>query len=81
MTAKYFGPCRAGLHPELGWGTPCLNDASEYVEVFEHVAADIERTTLMRLCGDHSTLAEKVPGFQSRRLLGDWSHSYPRTDA
>lgn len=78
MTPRYFGPCRAGLHPEFGWGQPCMNDASEYVEVHEHVAADIERTTLMRLCGEHSTLAEKVPGFHSRKPLGPSALTYPR---
>lgn len=79
MTAqKYFGPCRAGLHPEFGWGTPCLNDATEYVEVHSRPAADVSVATLMRLCAGHAGTSEQLAGFHSRKPLGPQSLMYDR---
>lgn len=75
MTARYFGPCRAGLHPEFGWGDPCMNDASEYVGVDSPVAGlRIGDTfqpaeTLMKLCTDHADAAEQMDGYRRRSLL------------
>jgi len=79
--AKYYGPCRAGLHPEFGWGTPCLNDATEYVEIHSQPAADVGVTDLMRLCPDHAALAELLPGFHSREPLAPSALTYPRPEA
>lgn len=78
MTPRYFGPCRAGLHPEFGWGQPCMNDASEYVEIHATHTLDVNVSTMMRLCANHATLAEKVPGFYSRKPLGPSALTYPR---
>ena len=78
--AKYYGPCRAGLHPEFGWGTPCLNDAVEYVEVHGQPAADVHVTSLMRLCADHAAFAELLPGFHSRKPLAPPALDYPRPE-
>jgi hypothetical protein len=78
MTARYYGPCRAGLHPEFGWGRPCLDDASEYVEVYSRPAADVEVSSLMRLCADHAVLASLLPGFHSRKPLAAPALTYPR---
>ena len=79
MTERtYFGPCRAGLHPEFGWGEPCQGDAAEYVSVDCPVVGLISdgvpvrfdpAETLMRPCPDHALLAEQLPGFNSRRPL------------
>lgn len=75
---RYFGPCRAGLHPEFGWGQPCMNDASEYVEVCAQPAPDVLVSTLMRLCDGHALLAEELAGFNSRKPLGPSALTYPR---
>lgn len=79
MTDRYYGPCRAGLHPEFGWGKPCLLDATEYVEVVTE-AAEWLRSTLMRLCANHATEAEQLPGFHSRKPLGPEALTYERPE-
>lgn len=84
MSAKYYGPCRAGLHPEFGWGTPCLNDATEYVEVTSPTVglqvgdAFFGAETLMRLCVNHASNAETMPGFISRKPLSKDALGYHR---
>jgi hypothetical protein len=75
---RYYGPCRAGLHPEFGWGTPCLNDATEYVEVHTQPSADVLVSSLMRLCSDHSVLASLLVGFHSRKPLAPPALTYQR---
>jgi len=73
--AKYYGPCRAGLHPEFGWGTPCLNDAVEYVGVDSPTVglqvgdAFLPAETLMKLCTDHAAEAEQMDGYHHRSPL------------
>lgn len=80
LKRRYYGPCRAGLHPEFGWGKPCLEDATDYVEVHEHIAPDIDRTALMRLCPDHTIAAVLLPGFHSRKPLEPPALTYERPE-
>ena len=84
--AEYYGPCRAGLHPEFGWGTPCLNDATEYVGVdsptvgVRYGDTFLPAESLMRLCSDHAAFAELLPGFHSRKPLAPPALTYPRPE-
>lgn len=78
LKPRYYGPCRAGLHPEFGWGTPCLEDATDYVEVRTE-DAEWQRSTLMRLCPDHTIAAALLPGFHSRKPLGPDALTYERS--
>lgn len=75
--SPYYGPCRAGLHPEFGWGKPCMSDATEYVSV-SITAGDFAGESLMRLCAAHATAAEQLPGFQSRKPLEPPALTYER---
>lgn len=76
MTPRtYFGPCRAGLYKEFGWGEPCLNDASEMVSIDSPVAGLVTEAgfspgeTLMKLCGEHALFAAGMDGFNYARPL------------
>lgn len=64
MPNPYFGPCRAGLHPEFGWGEPCQGEAAEFVSVHSP-----DGETLIYLCTDHAVQAERLPGFSYRLAL------------